>query len=72
MLLMCFGRTKIPVATDNKPPFTCSIHFPGSERKKEQRKSRRDDDGASHWVAAWASTVASCDSDAETGKRQDV
>lgn len=40
--------------------------------KKEQRNSKRDDDGASRWVAAWASTVASCYSDIRTGKRQNI
>lgn len=40
--------------------------------KKEQRNSKRDDDGASRWVAAWASTVVSCYSDIQTGKRQNI
>lgn len=40
--------------------------------KKEQRNSKRDDDGASCWVAAWASTVASCYSDIQNGKRQNI
>lgn len=39
---------------------------------KEQRNSKRDDDGTSPWVAAGASTVASCYSDVETGKQQNV
>lgn len=40
--------------------------------KKEQRNSKRDDDGVSRWVAAWASTVVSCYSDILTGKRQNI
>lgn len=40
--------------------------------KKEQRNSKRDDDGASRWVAAWTSTVANCYSDIQTGKRQNT
>lgn len=44
--------------------------FSWHQDKKEQRNSKRDDDGMSPWVAAGASTVASCFSDVETGKRQ--
>lgn len=69
-----FGANyQILIQTENKPitePI-CSIYFPGTQGgKKAQRKSNRDDDDTSHWVAGWTGTVAGCESDSESGKQR--